>query len=128
MGGGTEAGEGGEVAVDPLKKSRFLWGVVLAWVPWIPILIGIGRAFKGVSEQKATGLGAVAGGISEMLVLLGLAMMIVGQVAAIMWLSRSFSREHVMRNVISAISIGLSAVMLMVMAGYAWAAWFLARR
>jgi len=30
--------------------------------------MGILNAFKGISEQKATGLGAVAGGISEALV------------------------------------------------------------
>ena len=31
-------------------------------------VMGILNAFKGISEQKATGLGAVAGGISEALV------------------------------------------------------------
>ena len=27
--------------MDDQKKKRFLWGVVLAWVPWIPTLIGL---------------------------------------------------------------------------------------
>jgi hypothetical protein len=41
VGRGAETGEGGEVGVDDLKRRRFLWGVVLAWAPWIPILAGI---------------------------------------------------------------------------------------
>jgi len=69
--------------VEELKKKRFLWGVLLAWAPWIPTLIGIGYAFRGISEQKATGLGAVAGGLVEVFVVWGIGTMIISQVAAI---------------------------------------------
>jgi hypothetical protein len=108
--------------VDDLKKKRFLWGILLAWVPWVPIILS---AFRGISEQKATGLGAVAGGISESLILWGLITMVICQVAAILWLTRSFSREHAMRGLISGFSICLSTVMLALMG---WVAWLLIRR
>jgi hypothetical protein len=107
--------------VDDLKKKRFLWGIVLAWVPWIPVIIS---AFRGISEQKATGLGAVAGGISESLIVWGLITMVICQVAAIVWLSRSFSPEHAMRSLISGFSICLSTVMLALMG---WVTWLLIR-
>ena len=128
MGGGAEAGEGGEVGVEELKKKRFIWGVFLAWVPWIPTLIGLGYAFRGISEQKATGLGAVAGGLAEMFVVWGIGSMIISQVAAIIWLYRAFSGEHWMRNVVSALSICLSGLMLVVVCSFLWFAWFVARR
>jgi len=34
--------------VDQLKKRRFLWGALLAWAPWIPTLLGMGYAFRGI--------------------------------------------------------------------------------
>lgn len=43
-----------------LRKDRFIWGLVLAWAPAIPLIVGMSNAFRGLSEQKATGLGAVA--------------------------------------------------------------------
>ena len=30
---------------DPLNKKYFLWRVLLAWVPWVPTIIGIGYLF-----------------------------------------------------------------------------------
>jgi len=43
-------------------------GAVTPFVGLFGTVMGILNAFKGISEQKATGLGAVAGGISEALV------------------------------------------------------------
>lgn len=44
--------------MDEVEKKRFLWGVFLAWAPWVPVLLAVGRGiFKGISEQKATGIG-----------------------------------------------------------------------
>jgi hypothetical protein len=127
VGGGAEAGEGGEVDVEELTNKRFLWGVALAWTPWIPTLIGLGYAFRGIFEQKATGLGVVAGGVSEMFVLWGIGTMIISQIAAIIWLCRAFSREHWMRNVVSVLSICLSGLMLVIVCFYFWFAWFQTR-
>jgi hypothetical protein len=114
--------------VEELKKKRFLWGVFLACSPWIPTLIGLGYAFRGISEQKATGLGAVAGGLVELFVVWGIGTMIITQVAAIIWLCRAFSREYWIRNVVSVLSICLSGLMLVVVCFFLWFAWFQARR
>jgi len=40
---------GNRLNVDDLKKRRFLWGVALAWTPWVTTLIGLGYA----SDQKS---------------------------------------------------------------------------
>ncbi|PYY07893.1 MAG: hypothetical protein DMG69_17305 [Acidobacteria bacterium] len=47
------------------KRTWFIWGMVLAGVPSVALIIGLFHAFAGISEQKATGLAAVAGGIAE---------------------------------------------------------------
>jgi hypothetical protein len=113
--------------VEGLTRKRFLWGVFLAWAPWIPTLIGLRNVFRGIFEQKATGLGAVAGGLSELFVMWGLGSMIISQVAALVWLCRAFSREHWVRNVVSALSICLSGLMLVIVCFCLWFAWFQTR-
>ena len=129
MGGGAEARESGEIAVDELNKRRFLWGVGLAWAPWIPALIGIGYAFRdafrGISEQKATGLGAIAGGLSELFVLYGIGAILVGQVAAIVLLIKAFSPGHFVRSLFSVVSICLSGLMLLLAGLFFCMSWFL---
>jgi len=87
--------------------------MLLAWVPWIPTLIGLGYVFRGISNSKATGIAAVAGGIAESLVLWGLLSMIACQVVAVAWLVRSISRAHWMRSVVSAASVCASVVILL---------------
>jgi hypothetical protein len=128
VGGGAEAGEGGEIGVEELTKKRFLWGVGLAWAPWIPTLISLGYVFRAIFEQKATGFGAVAGGLTELLVMWGIGTMIISQVAAIVWLCRAFSREHWIRNAVSVLSICLSGLMLVIVCFFLWFAWFQPRR
>lgn len=97
---------------EPLGKKHFLRGLLLAWVPWTPTVIGIGYAFVGVSNSKATGLAAVVGGMVELLIWWGIATMIVSQIAAIVWLVRSFSGAHILRSLIAAASIFASGLML----------------
>ena len=57
---------------DERKRKYFLWGTVLTWTLAVPLIIGIFHAFRGISEQKATGLGAVAGGLAEAYAIFGL--------------------------------------------------------
>jgi len=116
-----------EMAVDDPNTKRFLWGASLAWAPWVPTLIGLGYAFRGIWNSKATGLGAIAGGLAESFVLWGIVAMIVSQVAAIVWLSRSFSYEHPVRSLLSVLSICLSVLMLALTCFLLWFAWFQAR-
>lgn len=105
-------------------SARFWWGVMLAWAPWIPTLIGLGYAFL---NTKATGLAAVAGGIAELLVLWGFLTMLVSQAVAVIWLWRSFSRNNVLRNLFGVASIGVSGLMLLLMVFFVRFAWFLRR-
>jgi len=110
--------------VDELKKKRFLWGVVLAWAPWIPILVGLGHTLLGISRQKATGIGAVAGGLAELFVVWGISAILIAQVTAIVLLLRALSREHWMRSLFSALSICLSGLMLLLVGLFLWLSWF----
>jgi hypothetical protein len=106
--------------MDPLKKKRFLWGVLLAWAPWLPAMIGLGNAFRGISSEHATGLAAVAGGLTEMLVLVGLTATVVFEVGAIVLLVRAFEGGHWLRSLFSALSICLSGLMLLLLGMYLW--------
>ena len=101
--------------------------MVLAWGPWLATIIGLGYAFRGIFNSKATGLAAVAGGVAESLALAGIITLIASQVLAIAWLSRSFSRDHWSRNIVSALSISLSGLMLLMVGGVLWFLWFHAR-
>jgi hypothetical protein len=118
--------------VDKLEKRRFLWGASLAWAPWVPVLIwstlGLVKAFRGISEQKAIGLGAVAGGLAEAFAMFGLAAILVFEVSAITLLVRSFSREHRLRSIFSALSICLSALMISLLGLVVWFFWVQAGR
>jgi hypothetical protein len=105
---------------DQLQRKRFLWGAVLAWVPWAPTFFGLANAFIGISNSKATGLGAVSGGLIELFATWGILTMIIGQVAAIILLYKAFSREHWMRNLVSVLSIGLSGLMLVIVCSFIW--------
>ncbi len=108
---------------DAIKK-RFIIGVLLAWIPWVPVAMGLREAFHGMSNTKAIGLGAVAGGLGEALVTWGVAAMVGAQVAAIILLGRSFAPEHGLRNLVSVLSIVLSGLMLVLVGLFIAGLWF----
>lgn len=110
--------------MDDLKQKRFLWGVALAWGPWIPTMIGFTNAFRGISNTKATGLAAVAGGIAETYVLVGLATTLICEVSAMVLLFRAFSRGHEVRSAFSVLSICMSGLMILVFGLSLWLFWF----
>lgn len=68
--------------MDPRKKKLFLWGVLLAWTPWLPL----GYTLRPIFAEKATGLAAVAGGLAETFILVGLVSTVGFEVAAIILL------------------------------------------
>ena len=115
---------GNRLIVDELKKKWFLWGVALAWTPWIPTLIGLGNALRGILQQKATGIGVVAGGLTELFVVWGIGAILIGQVAAIVLLFRAFSPGHWLRSLFSILSICLSGLMLLLVGLFLWFSWF----
>jgi hypothetical protein len=110
--------------VDEPKKRRFVWGVLLAWAPWIPILIGLGNALISIPRQKATGIGVVAGGLTELFVVWGVGAIVIGQVVAIVLLFRAFSAGHWARSLFTMLSIGLSSLMLILVGLFLWLSWF----
>ena len=102
------------------KKKRFIWGTVFTWTLFIPIVIGVSNAFKGISEQKATGLGAILGGLAEAYATLGLILGFVLPVGTIVLLVRSFSKEHPMRAVFSVLYICWSAFTVALASLFVW--------
>ena len=128
MGGGAEA-EAGEVVVDnELKQKRFLWGVALAWAPGIPIIIGVGCAFVGIGNSKATGLAAVAGGFAETYITVGLAATLICEVGALALLMRAFSRGHAARSAFSVFSICVSGLVMILFCLSLWMFWYARHR
>jgi hypothetical protein len=110
--------------MDDRKKKLLLWGVVLAWVPWIPTLIGLANTFVGIANTKATGLTAIAGGLVEVFATWGVVAMLISQVAAIVLLFRAFAPGHWMRGLLGALSICLSGLMLLLVGFFLWMTWF----
>ena len=109
---------------DDLRHKRFLWGVVLACSPWVPMMIGLSYLFRGMWNSKATGVAAVAGGFAEAYVLVGLAATLICEVAAMALLFRAFSRGHGVRSVFSVLSICGSGLMILLFTLSLWVFWF----
>ncbi len=100
---------------DPVT-IRFTKGLLLTWIPFLvltlPTLIMLVRTMIAVHSQKATGLGVVAGGISQSFVTFGLVSLIATQGFAVSLLSRTFQKGHGIRSVFSVISICCSVLLL----------------
>jgi hypothetical protein len=113
---------------EDAKSRRFLWGVLLVWGPFILVTLpGLFYAFRGVSEQRATGMGAIAGIMAEGYATFGLIVGFAFQVYAIILLVRTFSKEHLARGFFSIISISCSVCTLLVSSLSVWAVWALLR-
>jgi hypothetical protein len=100
---------------DDVKEKRILWGVLLAWVPFF---FFVSPAIFEISTQKATGLGAVTGGLTFST--FGLAAGVAFEVTAIVLLLRAFSRGHPTRTFLSVISISCSGLTLAILGLYLW--------
>jgi hypothetical protein len=110
--------------LDELKKERFLWGVAPGVGTMDSGADGIGYAFRGITAQKATGLGAVACGLSESFVWAGIGAILIREFVAIILLCRAFSPGHWLRGLFSALSIRLSGLMLLLLGFFFWLSWF----
>jgi hypothetical protein len=110
--------------MDDVKQKRFLCGVALAWVPWVPMMIGLSYLFRGIWNSKATGLAAVAGGFAEGYVLVGLAATLICEGGAMVLLFRAFSRGHGVRSALSVLSIFMSGLMIVLFGLSVWVFWF----
>ena len=63
--------------------------MAFAWAVSLPLVLGMLNSIRGISEQKATGLGAVAGGLAEACAIFGVILGFVLPVGAIASLLRS---------------------------------------
>ncbi len=98
---------------DGVGRQRFVKGVLLAWLPFFLLIIpAIVELVNSFGQSKATGMGAVAGGLAEFFVMFGIVAFFVSQVLAIILLSRSFEKGHGARSLFSVVSICCSALLL----------------
>jgi hypothetical protein len=102
-------------------RKWFLWGALLASVSSIPFFIVFFNFLRTLSLDKATGLAAVAGGLTEVYVTFGLIMTFVLPLAAIVLLSRSFSKGNLTHKVLSLLFILWSGFILLL---YGVGGWF----
>jgi hypothetical protein len=105
---------------DQIQRQRFVRGISLAWIPFIFLVPGLANAFRGIWTSKATGFGAVAGGIFEALALFGFATLVVFQVTAVVLLIRSFSKEHPFHGIVSVASLFCCGITLLLVVGSLW--------
>jgi hypothetical protein len=129
--GGVSGGQSSGTAASHTQKSegvgqveskakRFLWGIALVWLPWIPILIAFGYA---LSAAKATGIAAVVGGFTEIFLMYGVIGAFIAQLFAIVLLSKSLLPEWPVRNFFSILSLCLSGLLIVLIAVFLWLSW-----
>jgi len=77
------------------SNKRLLYlGLALAWVPLLGLYLPITfNMFRGITENKATGLAAVAGAWTESLLTFGLVAFVAAELAAIVVLVRALRRK-----------------------------------
>jgi hypothetical protein len=102
------------------KRKSFVWGTVLTGTLSIPLIIVFFNAFRGMFAEKAIGLAAVAGGLAEAYVTLGVLLSLGLPVGAIILLLRSFSAGHRMRALISLLCICACALTLALASLFVW--------
>lgn len=95
-----------------IKNRRFLWGMLLTGATFVLFLPLFLATFRGVWQEKATGLGAVAGGVAEYFVSLGMVAGFLIPLAAIVFLIKSFSQGGLTRQLLSVAAIGWSLLMI----------------
>jgi hypothetical protein len=105
-------------------QSKFIKGLLFAWIPLLFFIVpGFLTAFRSISSQRTTGLGAVAGGLSEGLATFGLVAIAACEVYGVILLAGTFSKEQFLRRSVAVISIGCG-VLLVTMLG-ALVVWFM---
>src|ERR1700733_12933994 len=112
--------EADSVPAGRIADRRFLWGTLLVGASSIPVLVEVFNSFRGLSENKATGMGAVAGGIAEGFVTFGLACALLFSVFGVVFLVRAFSRERWVRSILSVLAICFSALTMLFVVFSIW--------
>ena len=117
-----------EVALAPevSPKRVFRKGLLFAWIPLgiflLPLVINLVRVLE---PNKATGLGAVAGGVSESLALLGFISFIASEIYAVAQLVKAYPDNvggskvlAIITIVISTTFTGMFLIALLLMLGH----------
>ena len=89
--------------------------VIVTFVP--TFFYWLVNAYKSISAAKTTGLGAVAGGVTESLVTIGLLTIVTTSIAGITLLVRGYSSQSAQRAALSVIGILWFGYILVVMVG-----------
>src|SRR3954470_7420625 len=106
--------------LDDRKRSRYRLGLLFAWIPTLPVLVTLFLAYRTMAQTKMTGLGAVAGGLSQALVYSGLILVVAAGLTGIVLLARSFSRGHLARSFFAVLSILVNLALLLLFAAGLW--------
>jgi hypothetical protein len=106
--------------IDGRPRKWFLWGAALASISSIPFVIVFFNFLRTLSPAKATGLAAVAGGLTEAYMTFGLILTFVLPVAAIVLLGRSFTGGGRTHKVFSLLFIFWSGFLLLVYGAGGW--------
>jgi hypothetical protein len=109
-----------DILTHERKRRWFLWGTVVSCTLFIPLIIGMSNAFRGISTEKQTSLTAVAGGLAEGYVIYGVILAFAMPITAIFLLSRSFARGHGVRSLFSLVCICWNALMLALAGLFLW--------
>ena len=104
---------------DPKRRS-FFWGAILTGTLSIPLIYSLFNLFRGIFAAKATGLSAVAGGLAEAYVTLGVLLSLALPVGAIVLLLRSFSAGPRIRALISVLCICACVLILALTGLFVW--------
>jgi hypothetical protein len=110
--------------MDERHKKRFLWGMLLAWAPLVPFIPSLLQSFAHLSRNRVTGLGAVAGGLAETYLVLGIGLTLIVEAAAIVLLLGTFSSGDWLRGTISTLSIVCSLMIIFIFGSFVWLFWF----
>lgn len=103
-------------------KKRFALGMALAWVPTLLVIgPGLVSSFRGMSQEKATGLAAVGAGFMEFFAAFGFGLFIACEVAGIVLLARGIGPERWGRSLAAVVSIVVS---LLIVASTILATWW----
>jgi hypothetical protein len=103
-----------------MSDDKKLWrGLALTWGPWLVVIVPVVfNMFRGIREQKATGLGAVAGGIVEVLVTWGLLSLVLCEVGGMVLLAKSVRGGDRLRAVLAVMSLVFAALALVLVGGW----------
>jgi hypothetical protein len=112
-----------------VNRKRFRYGVLLAWVPVLILVVpGILSMVSVFDRSKTTGLGAVAGGWSQGFTMFGLVTFVAAQVAAIILLGKSFSETNRSQRWLAVLTIIVSLLFLAMCFGSLWLVYHFSRR